>query len=166
MTAPAPARSLPTADDPYERAPRWAWLTLALLAAASLAGSVAVYARLRQVTSSADLKRATALTLHYTAKNLAMKSVRVDDPAQVRALLDALEITGTNYGYPWNNKGAARVDFDLPGGTTARCNFMTATHLERDGWGWVHTTPRFHQKLCEIVSQAEGRRIDVLNAAN
>jgi hypothetical protein len=117
---------------------------------------------------SSDLKTATSVEITYELAGKRRKSVVVDDPAELRELLAALEITRVEKGdeiMAESKKGNA-VDFTLPGGTVRHAAFVSATVLDRQGWGLVCLTPRFYEKVCELASRAEGRPIDVLRNDN
>jgi len=48
-----------------------------------------------------------------------------------------------------------------------RCHFFfNPNTLVRDNWGQVYVMPSFYQKVCDVASRAEGRRIDVMSPNN
>jgi hypothetical protein len=151
---------------PPSRVPRLIWAGIALFCLLMFGAAVAVFLWSREATGSRDLKKATSLTISYTLKGNQAKSVTVSDPAEVRDLLDALEITGTQPGMFMGLKPAGRVDFVLPDGTVARTTFADKTDLDRANWGQVYVTPRFYEKVCDVASKTEGRKIDVLRMDN
>ncbi len=157
--APAPAH------EDERGLPRWVGRTLLLVCLALFASTAGVFAYLRTVGNSADLKKATSLTLYYTLKPQTLKRVEVTDPAQVKDLLDALDITHTDPGMVYGIKPVGYVEFRLPD-RTFRCNFFSKTQLDRANWGQVYVSPRFYEKVCDVASRAEGRRIDVLVNGN
>jgi hypothetical protein len=154
-----PPEGLP-ARPPSEpsRVPRLIWAGIALFCLLMFGGALGLFLWSRQVGGSRDLKRATSLTISYTVKGAQQKSIAVSDPAEVRDLLDALEITDTQSGL-----FAAQ---SAPGGKSARVVFVGPTVLDRSNWGQVHVTRRFYDKVCDVASKAEGRKIDILRSDN
>lgn len=151
---------------PPSRAPRVIWAGIALFCLLMFGAAVCVFLWSREMTGSRDLKKATSLTIGYTLKGRTAKSVTVSDPAEVRDLLDALEITETRPGWFGGPSPLGWVEFVLPDGTVARAVFVSPTQLDRANWGQVFVTRRFYEKANDVASQAEGRRIDLLKPDN
>jgi len=153
------------------RVPHFIWAGIALLCLVLFGTALGLFLWSRDRFSSKDLKTATSLTVGYTLKNGVGKSITVSDPAEVRALLDALDITGTRPGAMSGPNAAGGqpgwVDFVLPDATVVRCHFFfNPNTLVRDNWGQVYVMPSFYQKVCDVASRAEGRRIDVMSPNN
>jgi hypothetical protein len=147
-----------------ERAPRWPWILIALFTLGMFAAAIGVFLWSREMASSRDLKRATAVKINYVA-NGKLKSLNVTDPAEVRDLLDSLEIKDTNGGW-WQSGSPGSIDFTLRDGTVAHVLFDSAIQLNRQEWGQVIVTDKFHKKVNALATKAEGRPIDILNKNN
>ncbi len=150
---------------PPSRAPRYIWCGLALLCLVAFGAALGIYLWSREAFSSKDLKQATSVKITYI-KGKQPKSVVVNDPAELRALLDSLIITDTNPGLRQGPVTGGAVEFTLPDGTVARTAFLNQTRLDRADWGQVQVEADFHRKVNEIATRAEGRPIDVLRVDN
>jgi hypothetical protein len=149
-----------------ERAPRWPWILIALFTLGMFAAALGVFLWSRERASSKDLKRATAVQINYVA-NGKIKALQVTDPAELRDLLDSLEIVSTDPGrWAINTISAGSVDFTLRDGGAAHVVFDSATQLNREDWGQITLTDRFYKKVNSFATKAEGRPIDILNKNN
>jgi hypothetical protein len=148
------------------RAPRLIWAGIALLCLVLFGSALGLFLWSYNRYNSKDLKKATSLTINYSLKNRKSGSVTVTDPAEVRALLDALDVTRAYPGVVMNFKAAGWVVFVLPDGTEARCDIFNQTSLNRVNWGQLNVKPSFYQKACDAASKAEGRRIDLMSFNN
>jgi hypothetical protein len=114
------------------------------------------------VTAEAVLKKAKAIQVDYISKGLP-KSLRIDKPAEVAELLSVLRLDESN---KWNDMGrfgrgtgARNISFEMPDGQRQSFEFT-----KRASIGPFGVAPAFYVKLCELVSQHEGRRIDILGS--
>jgi hypothetical protein len=153
-----------TAPPEPERAPRWPWILIALFTLGMFAAAIGVFWWSREMASSKDLKRATAVKINYVA-NGKQKSLAVTDPAELSDLLDSLEIKDTNGGW-WQSGSAGSVDFTLRDGTVAHVLVDSANQLNRQEWGQITVTDKFYRKVNSLATKAEGRPIDILNRNN
>jgi hypothetical protein len=147
------------------RAPLYIWTGIALFCLVMFGSALGIFLWSSDRFSSKDLKRATALKINYVLKGNVKKSLTVNDPAEVKGLLDALEITDTMMG-PQSPTNAGTVEFTLPDGNVAVIRFISPTQLDREKWGWLYVTPRFHRKVNEALSAAEKRPIDIMRIDN
>ena len=148
------------------RVPLYIWSGIALFCLVMFGAALGIFLWSREALSSKDLKKATAIKITYVLKGNRTKSVDVNDPAEVKKLLDALEIGETQMGSQFTQTNGASVDFTLPGGKSASVKFMNQSQLERVDWGWLYVSPAFYQKVNEVISRAEGRKIDIMRMDN
>jgi hypothetical protein len=164
---PAGAEGLP--DRPPSkpsRLPRFLWAGIALFCLVMFGSALALFLWSRDAFSSKDLLKAQSVKITYLMKGKQTKSVVVNDPAELKALLDALKITDTQPGQPWTMQITGSVEFTLPDGTVARTMFVSQRQLERTGWGQVMVEPDFYRKVNEIATRAEGKPIDIMRVDN
>jgi hypothetical protein len=148
------------------RLPRYIWTGIALFCLIMFGSALALFFWSREALSSNDLKTATAFRINYITKGNLTKSVDVNDPAEVKRLLDALQIHDSRMGPQFNQTAGGSVVFTLPRGKSATVKFLNQGQLERADWGWVFVSSEFYQKVNEAASRAEGRRIDVMRVDN
>jgi hypothetical protein len=136
---------------------------------------LAVGARVSLVWSGAipnehdDLKMATALRINYTVDGFS-RTLTINNPREVQEVLSAMVFTGTSRGgryrrfYTPPSRGAAPsdVDFLYPGGREIHATFVSRTEMSRNDRGPVQLTPRFYEKISQILSQQEGKKVDPL----
>jgi hypothetical protein len=151
---------------PPSRVSLFIWVGIAVLCVALFGAALALYLWSREAFSSKDLKRATSVTISYTLKGNRVKAVVVNNPAELQALLDALEITDTQPGIHYGLNTGGAVEFTLPGGSVAHTRFVTQTQLDRTDWGQVKVEAGFHRRVNEIATRAEGKPIDVMKVDN
>jgi hypothetical protein len=148
------------------RVPLMIWSGIALLCLVLFGSALALFLWSREAFGSKDLKKATAVKITYYVRGGQVKSVHVNDPAELKGLLDALEITDTNSRIQYGLANQGSVDFTLPDGTNARVMFVNKTQLDRSNWGRIDVTPAFYEKVNEIATRAEGRPVDILKTNN
>lgn len=151
---------------PPSRVALYIWAGIALFCLVMFGAALGLFLWWREAFTSKDLKTATELRITYVLKGNKAKSVVVNDPAEVKKLLDALEITDTQTGMFFGINSAGGVDFTLPKGKVAGIKFVSPTQLDRMGWGQVYVTPTFYRQVNEAASRAEGRPIDIMRADN
>jgi hypothetical protein len=151
---------------PPSRVPLFIWVVIAVLCLALFGAALALYLWSREAYSSKDLKRATSVTISYTLKGNRTRTVAVNNPAELQALLDTLEITDTKPGIHYGATTGGTVDFTLPDGTVAQTRFVTQTQLDRTSWGQVSIGPGFYRKVNEIATRGEPKPIDVMRVDN
>jgi len=132
-------------------------IVLMFLAAFALRFAVVRYGWL-PVSEEAVLKHATAITVAYTHRN-ANKFLRIDDPAEVRALLAALHVQRDDaHGVYWSARlPAATIGFHFSSGHYRTHNMDGPNVL-----GGYQVDRAFYDKLNEIVSRKEGEPVDIL----
>src|SRR5262249_36837450 len=108
-----------------------------------------------------ELEKATGLRINYSVQNKT-KSLMVDDPGQVRTALASLVITGEDKKIGTQYFPLGTIDFLIPDKEEIKTKFISATHLEKDNWGQLYVTEEFYLKVCELLSKAEGRPMDIL----
>jgi hypothetical protein len=148
------------------RVPLVIWSSIALLCLVLFGSALGLFLWSREAFSSKDLKKATAVKITYYVRGGQTKSVEVKDPAELKSLLDALEIDHADTGMQVGLANQGSVDFTLPDGTNARVMFVKPTQLNRANWGQVYVTPAFYQKVNDIATRAEGRPIDIMKTNN
>jgi hypothetical protein len=148
------------------RVPLLIWGGVALFCLVMFGSAIVLYLWSREEFESRDLKKATAFRITYVLKGNQVKTVEVTDPAAVKGLVDALEITQTQMGPQFSTSNQAAVDVTLPGGKSARLKFVSQTQLDRMNWGMLMVTPSFYRKVNETASKAEGKPIDILRVDN
>lgn len=147
------------------RAALYIWAGIALFCLVMFGAALGLFLWSRDRFNSKDLKQATALKITYVLKGNVRKSLAVNDPAEVKQLLDALEITDAMMG-PQSNMNAGSVDFTLRDGQVATVQFLSQTQLDRARWGWMYVTPQFYHKVNELLSRTEKRPIDIMRIDN
>jgi hypothetical protein len=164
---PAGAEGLPVRPPSKKsRLPLVIWAGIAIFCLVMFGTALGLFLWSRKAFSSEDLKTASSVKVNYLLKGNQTKSVVVNDPAELRALLDALKITDTQPGQPWTMQITGTVEFSLPDGTVARTMFVSQRQLERTGWGQVMVEPDFYRKVNEIATRAEGKPIDIMRVDN
>jgi hypothetical protein len=148
------------------RVPLLIWGGIALFCLTMFGGALVLYLWSRDELESRDLKKATAFKITYVLKRNQTNTVDVTDPAAVKDLADALEITSTMMGAQFSTSNSAAVDVTLPGGKSARLKFVSPTQLDRAGWGMLMVTPSFHRKVNEAASKAAGKPVDISRTDN
>jgi len=148
------------------RVPLFIWGGIALFCLVTFGSALGLYLWSRDEFESKDLKTATAFKITYVVKGNLTKTVEVTDPAAVKGLLDALDITDTQMGPQFSTNSGAAVDFTLPDGKSARIRFVSQTQPDRMGWGMIMVTPTFYHKVNETASKAEGKPIDIMRPMN
>jgi hypothetical protein len=144
--------------------------TVAILTASilllALGMRVVVYQTgLLPVSEELILKQATALTVAYVSGGK-LKSLTISQPEQLQELFAVLdlrhdtnrrdEILAVNGpGPPFG--GTGQVTFHFPDRSTRQMYFRGPNWLEDR-----EVNPRFYAKLCEYVSRAEGRPVQLL----
>lgn len=164
---PAGAEGLP--DRPPSkpsRLPRFLWAGIALFCLVMFGSALGLYLWSRDAFSSKDLLKAQSVKITYQVKGKQSKSIVVNDPAEVKALLDTLKITDTRMGPQYGLTTGGAVEFTLPDGTVARTQFVNNMQLDRANWGQVMVEPDFYRKVNEIATRAEGKPIDVIRVDN
>jgi hypothetical protein len=148
------------------RVPLMIWCGIAVFCLAMFGAALVLWLWSRDALSSKDLKTATSVTITYQLKGNKTKSVVVNDPVELKALLDTLTITDTQTGAHYALTSGGGVDFTLPNGTVAKTMFVNQTQLYRTNWGLIIIGPDFYRKVNEIATRAEGRPIDVSRVDN
>jgi len=54
------------------------------------------------------------------------------------------------------------VDFLIPPQKEINAKFVSPTQIELENWGQIYIRDEFYEKICAIVSKAEGKPIDIL----
>lgn len=112
-------------------------------------------------THEALYRNATAVTLRYTVKYQA-KTITITDPDEVQTLVSAFHVTRTLKGHSWPTPTNGGADFVLADGSVIQTRFHQPMLLERTQWGGLSLTSEFYERVCAVLSRAEGRPIDVL----
>jgi hypothetical protein len=107
------------------------------------------------------LRRATSVTIGYSVQQQ-KKSLTVSNPEELQEILTNLHVTNARKGAHLTWKAASTVDFAMGDGTVIKTAFVRKNQLDRSDWGQLFVDPRFHEKLCEVVSKTEGKPVDVL----
>ncbi|HEX5268834.1 MAG TPA: hypothetical protein VFW33_00040, partial [Gemmataceae bacterium] len=119
---PAGAEGVPSRPpSPPSRAPLWIWVGVAVFCLVMFGAALGLYLWSREAFSSKDLKQAKSVKINYLLKGNRTKTVVVDAPPDLPALLDSLKITDTRPGdryYGITTSGS--VDFTLPDGKVAQ----------------------------------------------
>jgi hypothetical protein len=150
--------------------PKTLALFIFFLFAAAMVARFCVYRYgLLPVTQEAVLKKALAIRVHFYLDQQ-MNIRDINESAQVRELLGLLRMTDdprTRYHYAFSRMGApggARpepaLDFVMPGGGRFGSN-STFELVGQNRMGSFDVAPAFFHKINEILSQREGRPIDV-----
>jgi hypothetical protein len=113
-------------------------------------------------SQEAILRQATAVRIGYTVHKQ-RKFVTVSSPGELRELLDSIRVTNAAKGaaFPWLSPHGT-AEFTLPDGTVLQTFFIYNNQLERSQWGHLYLKTDFYEKVCALVSRAEGKPIDVL----
>jgi hypothetical protein len=148
------------------RVPLYIWSGIALFCLVMFGAALGIYLWSHDRFSSQDLKKATQVKINYVLKGNQRKSIVVSDPTELKALLDALQITDTQPGPPPMTNNTGSLEFTLADGSMARIAFLAPNQLERANWGWIFVTPTFHRKVNDIISRAEKKPIDIMRIDN
>jgi hypothetical protein len=146
--------------------------TLAIVVVVLVGGAIGlrllvVHFGLLPVSEEAVLKKATAITVTYY-NGEKVKSLRISDRDQLREALAALRIHEDRHGHYYGGFAIGMgmgvvpqtgVTFHFPNGTRRE-------HLFSGGGGYqnLELNGQFCEKLSEIISRHEGKRVDVLSA--
>jgi hypothetical protein len=134
-------------------------VVLLLLGAVGLRFLVVRYALL-PVSEEAVLQRAVGLTIHYEVGGVP-KSLSVSD-AELSEAMATLKIRKEDYTYYYGGGGRgfggqSQVDFHFPDGSK-----QTHVMYDKTQMGQFVVNQSFHDKLCDIVSRHEKKKIDRL----
>jgi len=114
------------------------------------------------VNEEVVLKKAVVVRVTYTRRGNP-NTVHISDPDELGELMSVLHLRRDRddmyFGGPRMGGGGGinSVDFLFPNGMARNTTMAYATQL-----GNHEVDPRFHAKLCEIVSRHEGRHINIL----
>ena len=148
------------------RLPLFIWIGIAVFCLVTLSAALALFVWSRKAFSSEDLKQATSIKIVYVLRGNRTEEVVVDDPADLKSLLDALVISEAEMAPVFQPNLAGTVVFTLPGGKVAETTFGSRTQLNRTNWGYVIVSPDFYHKVNEIARRAKGRPIDIMKLDN
>jgi hypothetical protein len=111
-----------------------------------------------------DLHQAASLRITYTiAGSAAPKVLTISDPAEVKAVLSTIHVTQNRRDDLWRTIPGQSVEFILPSGKTVWTQLADDTVLSLPEWGGtLYVTDTFYRRICDILSQAEGGKIDIL----
>jgi hypothetical protein len=142
--------------------------TIAILVGSVLAVSLVLraviyHAGLLPLSEEIVLKKATSLTVTYTAGQ--PKTLTITDPEQLADLFSVLELHAPDRGqepidrqqFVAGQGSGGPVTFHFPSGRPRTLFFASPNWL-----GQSEVNPRFYASLCAYISRAEGgRRIDL-----
>ena len=111
--------------------------------------------------SSLEFDNATSLTIGYMLDD-ERHEFTIADPSEVRAILDAIEVTRTRPGVQVGFDPFGWVDFHFDDHPTIKTIFVHANHLDRAHWGQVELTHRFYDAVNAAATRHAGRPIDVV----
>jgi hypothetical protein len=109
----------------------------------------------------ADLLTAVGLRVGYTVSNKT-KVLTISEPDEVKSVLASLTVTGEEKKLDVKFFPLGTVDFLLADQKVLSTKLVSPTHIEKDDWGQIYVTDGFYEKICEVVSKAERKPMDVL----
>ncbi len=117
------------------------------------------------VSEELVMRQAVSLTVTYAVGGQA-KTLTVDRPEALEDLFAVFRLRQreAHRDVVWRGGPVGQVPvggavkFHFPDHTARQLQF-----LSRDWLGEFEVDPRFYQRLCDLVSRAEGRRIDLLD---
>jgi hypothetical protein len=138
--------------------PRTMAIVVAGFLLAAIGGRFAVVQfGLLPISEEVVLKKAVALTVNYHVDGK-FKTYRISGPSEVREVLAALRVQREDY-YRYNSWGGGwrpQVSFHFPNGSRRDQSFEGPNQL-----GGFMVDRAFCEKLNDIVSRHEGRKIDI-----
>jgi hypothetical protein len=116
------------------------------------------------VSEEVVLKKAVALSVGYTLDGNNRKSLTITNPDQVEEILSLMELRRETFRDEWRKGGPGAV----PGTADLTFHFhdrstRTLAFEARDWLGQYRVNPRFYERLREIVSLSERKRIELLD---
>jgi hypothetical protein len=108
-----------------------------------------------------ELSSAQALRISYTIDNKT-KALTLNEPSEVQPILRAFAITGEERKIDVRFFPLGSVDFLIPPQKEINAKFVSPTQIELENWGQIYIRDEFYEKICAIVSKAEGKPIDIL----
>jgi hypothetical protein len=106
------------------------------------------------------------ISIEYTLQGK-KNTLTVEDAKQVKEIVSAMHIQQMEEGPQVGLKPKCTVGFTMTDKTTIRIMFVKASQLERSFWGPIYLNDTdFYDKINEVVSKKEGKKIDVLKDNN
>jgi len=115
---------------------------------------------------NAELKNpfegAKKIRIEYTVQKK-KATVDAEDPKQLKEIVSTIHIGETEEGPQVGLKPNCTVEFTMADKTTIKIMFVKAAHLDRYAWGQIYLLDNeFYDKINDILSKKEGRKIDLL----
>jgi hypothetical protein len=102
------------------------------------------------------------ISIEYTVQGQ-KNTVVIEDAKEIKEILSTIHVEETKEGPQVGLKPKCRVEFTTADKTTIKTMFVKAAHLDRSFWGQIYLKDAdFYDKINEIASKKEGRKIDVL----
>jgi hypothetical protein len=109
-----------------------------------------------------EFDKTESLKITYTV-SADHKKLTVRDSKKVKELVQALDIQSTEKGVHFGLDPCGFVDFSLAGGKVIKVFFVRPKVLEQGDFGRIDLkNTDFYDKINKIVSEKEGKKIDVL----
>lgn len=108
-----------------------------------------------------NLDKAISVSIGYFL-NGKHKTITLSKRAEVQELLRLLIITSTLEGTQASLIPRGTLEFFFEDRKSVKGMFVSAENIDIFYWGQLFVTPDFYHKICEVISDFEGRRIDVL----
>jgi hypothetical protein len=114
----------------------------------------------RIVNPQARLAEARAMRIAYSVGGM-QKSLIIEDRGRIAILVSKMSVLATtNYFLMRTAYGGDTIQFFMPDGTVDALGFISPTVLCGGDWHKIEVRSRdFYDRLCDFVSEAEGKRI-------
>jgi hypothetical protein len=107
-------------------------------------------------------QNAKKMTIEYAVQKK-KATLEVDDPKQIKEIVSTVHIGETVEGTQVGLKPTCTVEFTMADKTRIKIMFVKAGQLDRFSWGQIYLKDaEFYDKINEILSKKEGRKIDLL----
>jgi len=108
-----------------------------------------------------DIFKAKSLKIGYMV-NGQRKYLTISDPVKIKGILATISISETDDS-SLGHRPKGTVDFILSDDKVINTSFVRSGQLDRADTGQIYLKDtKFYEKLNEILSEKEGRKIDVL----
>ncbi len=109
-----------------------------------------------------EVAKTRTLKIGYTVRGQT-KHLTIEGPKAIQDLVSAIKVEGTQEGMHLGLLAFGWVEFTLEDGSVIKALFSKPTRLSWGSWGTVDLKEAtFYDKVCELASKEEGRKVDVL----
>jgi hypothetical protein len=111
-------------------------------------------------------EKAKTISIEYTVQGK-KSNVIIEDGKEIKEIVSTIHVEQMEEGPQVGLKPKCTVEFMMADKTTIKIMFVKAGQLDRSFWGQIYLKDaEFYNKINEVVSKKEGKKIDVLKDNN